>query len=70
MKAFAHDVYTYPLPAGHRFPLGKYRLVRVGAEATEEIDVADARAATDEELGPAHEAAYLDRIGGGKLSRR
>jgi acetoin utilization deacetylase AcuC-like enzyme len=70
MKAFAHDVYTYPLPAGHRFPLGKYRLVREGAEATEEIDVADARAATGEELGLAHEAAYLDRVGNGKLSRR
>lgn len=70
MKAFAHDVYTYPLPAGHRFPLGKYRLVREGAEATEEIDVGDARAATGEELGLAHEAAYLDRVGDGELSRR
>lgn len=70
MKAFAHDVYTYPLPPGHRFPLGKYRLVREGAEAADEIDVADARAATGEELGLAHETAYLDRVGGGKLSRR
>jgi acetoin utilization deacetylase AcuC-like enzyme len=70
MKAFAHDVYTYPLPAGHRFPLGKYRLVRQGAETTDEIHVADARAATGEELGLAHEAAYLDRVDGGALSRR
>jgi acetoin utilization deacetylase AcuC-like enzyme len=70
MKAFAHDVYTYPLPAGHRFPLGKYRLVREGADADDAIDVADARAATDAELGLAHEPAYLARVGRGVLTRR
>ena len=32
MRAFAHDVFTYPLPEGHRFPLGKYRMVREAAE--------------------------------------
>jgi acetoin utilization deacetylase AcuC-like enzyme len=70
MKAFAHDVYTYPLPAGHRFPLGKYRLVREGADSAEEIDVDEARAASDEELGLAHHAAYLERVVRGGLSRR
>jgi acetoin utilization deacetylase AcuC-like enzyme len=70
MKAFAHDVYTYPLPPGHRFPLGKYRLVREEADAAEGIDVSDARAAADEELGLAHEPAYLDRMERGALSRR
>lgn len=69
MQAFAHDVYTYPLPAGHRFPLGKYRLVREGAEAAG-IAVEDARGATDEELGRAHDAGYLARIGRGDLARR
>jgi acetoin utilization deacetylase AcuC-like enzyme len=70
MKAFAHDVYTYPLPPGHRFPLGKYRLVREGADAADGIEVDDARAATDQELGRAHDAAYLARVARGKLSRR
>jgi len=70
MKAFAHDVYTYPLPPGHRFPLGKYRLVREGAATSAGIEVEDARAAADGELGLAHEAAYLERIGRGELSRR
>ena len=50
MEAFAHDVYTYPLPPGHRFPLSKYRLVREGADAALEIEVANARPASDEEL--------------------
>ena len=69
MKAFAHDVYTYPLPAGHRFPLAKYRLVREQAEAAG-IDVRDARAATRDELAHAHSGAYLDRMEQGGLARR
>ena len=32
VRAFAHDLFTYPLPDGHRFPLDKYRLVREAAE--------------------------------------
>jgi acetoin utilization deacetylase AcuC-like enzyme len=70
VKAFAHDVFAYPLPAGHRFPLGKYRLVREGAEASADIDVDDARAATDAELGLAHLRDYLLRVGAGELTRR
>ncbi|HXV35254.1 MAG TPA: histone deacetylase [Gaiellaceae bacterium] len=70
MQAFAHDVYTYPLPPGHRFPLGKYRLVREGAEREAAVDVADARAATDTELRLAHAQEYLDRLERGRLSRR
>ena len=69
MRAFAHDVFTYPLPTGHRFPLGKYRLVREGAEAAG-IDVRDARAATRAELLLAHEAGYLGRVEAGGLTRR
>jgi acetoin utilization deacetylase AcuC-like enzyme len=70
MRAFAHDVFTYPLPAGHRFPLGKYRLVREGAESLRAITVRDARAATDDDLLLAHTGDYLARVLGGALSRR
>ncbi|HEX2045334.1 MAG TPA: histone deacetylase [Gaiellaceae bacterium] len=70
MQAFAHDVHTYPLPAGHRFPLGKYRLVRERADASPAIEVADAPAATADELALAHEPAYLARMAVGALSRR
>ena len=70
MRAFAHDVFTYPLPPGHRFPLGKYRLVREGAEASPAIQVAEARAATDEELALAHEPAYVERVSATGLTRR
>jgi acetoin utilization deacetylase AcuC-like enzyme len=70
MRAFAHDVFTYPLPPGHRFPLGKYRLVREGAEACPAIQVADAAAATGDELALAHEPAYLERVSATGLTRR
>ncbi len=70
MRCFAHDVFTYPLPEGHRFPLAKYRLVRRGAEAIAGLVVHDARAATRRELVLAHEGDYLDRVEAGELSRR
>jgi acetoin utilization deacetylase AcuC-like enzyme len=69
MRAFAHDVFTYPLPPGHRFPLAKYRLVREGAEAAG-IDVRPARAATRGELELAHAPEYVDRVEAGELARR
>lgn len=32
MRAFADDIYTYPLPPGHRLPLRKYRLLPTALE--------------------------------------
>jgi acetoin utilization deacetylase AcuC-like enzyme len=69
MRAYAHDVFSYPLPAGHRFPLGKYRLVRDGAEAAG-IEVRETRAATRDELELGHRADYIDRVERGEVSRR
>jgi acetoin utilization deacetylase AcuC-like enzyme len=70
LRAFAHDRYVYPLPPGHRFPLGRYRLVRRGAERLRGVEVIEAHAATDGELALAHERGYLDRVKAGALSRR
>jgi acetoin utilization deacetylase AcuC-like enzyme len=70
VRAFAHDVYTYPLPPGHRFPLAKYRLVRERAETVDSIEVEDSRAAADDELRLAHDDAYLERMRDGALARR
>lgn len=70
MRAFAHDVYTYPLPEGHRFPLPKYRLVREAAEALLGVEVENARAATRRELARTHTAGYLERMDEGRLARR
>ena len=70
MRAFAHDVFTYPLPAGHRFPLGKYRLVREGAEHIDGLEIETARPATPGELARGHDPSYIAQVESGELSRR
>jgi acetoin utilization deacetylase AcuC-like enzyme len=70
VRAFAHDVFTYPLPPGHRFPLPKYRLVRQAAQRLDGVDVLAARRASWRELRAAHGTAYLARVRSGALARR
>ena len=70
MRAFAHDVFTYPLPEGHRFPLPKYRLVREAAGRLPGLDVQPAEAAGWEQLRRTHSADWVDRVRDGSLVRR
>ena len=70
MRAFAHDVFTYPLPEGHRFPFAKYRLVREAAERLAEVRVCDTEAATWDDLGRTHSPDWLERVRTGRLERR
>jgi acetoin utilization deacetylase AcuC-like enzyme len=70
VRAFAHDVYTYPLPEGHRFPLAKFRLVREAAETLPDVEVTPAPAATWDELLRTHDADWVDRVRDGRLERR
>ena len=70
MRAFAHDVFTYPLPAGHRFPLAKYRLVREAAERLEGVDVRGADAADWHQLRRTHTRDWVERVRDGRLERR
>ena len=70
MRAFAHDVYTYPLPEGHRFPLEKYRLVRESAERLPGVQVHEADAAGWDDLLRTHSADWVARVRDGRLERR
>ncbi len=70
MRAFAHDVFAYPLPAGHRFPLAKYRLVREAADRLPGLAVENAAAAPLEALARTHTADWLTRIRDGRLQHR
>ena len=70
MRAFAHDVYTYPLPEGHRFPLAKYRMVREEAERLGALDVHDADAAQWDDLRRTHSDDWVERVRRGGLERR
>ncbi len=69
-RAFAHDRFTYPLPDGHRFPLGRYRTLREEIEAQGLAEVGEAPAATDADLLLAHHPLYLERALTGRLSDR
>ncbi len=70
MKAFYSDHFTFPLPAGHRFPDAKYTLLRqrVAADCAPAVRLCEAPAASDEELLRVHTPAYLDRVVHGQLS--
>ena len=70
MRVYAHDLVTYPLPDGHRFPLEKYRLVREEAEQLDGVDVVNAEAATWKQLRRTHSDDWLARIREGRIERR
>ena len=62
MRIFTSDQFVLPLPAGHRFPMAKYRLLRERVEASglvEPRELVEPPAATDEQLLRAHDADYL-----------
>ena len=69
-RAFAHDRFTYPLPEGHRFPLGRYRMLREAIEQQGIAEVVEAPGATDDDLLLAHDPRYLERVVTGRLSDR
>ncbi|MEM7306560.1 MAG: histone deacetylase [Planctomycetota bacterium] len=72
MRAFASDHFAVELPAGHRFPMGKYRalrelLVARGVLAPHEVVAAEPVSA--ERLRTVHDPAYVDALLGGSLTR-
>src|SRR3954462_13922352 len=73
MRLFYSDVFVLPLPAHHRFPMGKYarlrdRLLALGTFGPE--DFAFAEAGTGEEILRVHDAEYLRRVVTGTLDAR
>jgi acetoin utilization deacetylase AcuC-like enzyme len=69
MLAYTSDLFVLPLPAGHRFPMHKYRLLRERAEAqVPGIELAQAPLASAGELALAHTPGYIDAVTQGTLS--
>ncbi|PND65846.1 histone deacetylase, partial [Escherichia coli] len=55
MKAFYSDHFVLPPPAGHRFPMAKYRMLRDALAASPiDIDFFEAPAASNGVLALAH----------------
>ena len=69
MQAFYADQFVLPLPAGHRFPMAKYQLLRnrLAAELPE-VRMGQALRASDGELALAHSPAYVQAISTGSIS--
>jgi acetoin utilization deacetylase AcuC-like enzyme len=73
MKVLYSDRFIVPLPAGHRFPMPKYSLLRERVLASgliEPRDFIEAEPATDEQFLRVHTRVYLDKVKEGLLSER
>src|SRR5512134_1284226 len=73
MKAFRTDEFMLPLPAGHRFPIAKYVLLRRRVETAGIVKPAElitAPAAGDEEITRTHSGDYLRRVKNGELTEK
>lgn len=70
MKAFYTDCFVLPLPAGHRFPMVKYRRLRERCLAEGVLrpeELCEPPAAAWAELALVHERGYLERVRSGAL---
>ena len=60
MDVWAHDRFRIPLPAGHKFPIDKYRLLRERVEGL--VTVHESEPVPWEWLAAVHDADLLERI--------
>jgi acetoin utilization deacetylase AcuC-like enzyme len=73
MEIFYSDQFTFPLPAGHRFPIQKYALLRERVERAALVPDGALRVpptATDEQILRVHQVGYLERVKEGGLTVR
>ena len=69
MQVFSNDRFSIALPAGHRFPMPKYRLLRERVQAElPGLRLQEADPATDGELALAHTPDYVTAVAEGTLS--
>lgn len=69
MKAYYSDHFVLPLPAGHRFPMAKYGLLRERlACELPQVALQEAPRASDGELALVHAPAYIASLEQGTIS--
>jgi acetoin utilization deacetylase AcuC-like enzyme len=68
VEVWAHDRWRIPLPAGHKFPIDKYRLLRERIQ--DSVTVLESEPVPWEWLAAVHEAALLERIRTGEMTVR
>ncbi len=70
MKVFYSDLYTLDLPQDHRFPIGKYKMLRdylLDHKILEENELSESPLATEEELQLAHDPRYITSVKQGTI---
>jgi acetoin utilization deacetylase AcuC-like enzyme len=68
MQVFYADQFVLPLPPGHRFPMGKYRLLRDRLQAElPDVRLMRAEPATDGQLALVHTPGYIQAVGDGSV---
>ena len=71
MQVFYATQFVLPLPPGHRFPMGKYQMLRDRlADELPTVRLQQAQPATDGELALAHSPAYVKAIQDGSVDPR
>jgi acetoin utilization deacetylase AcuC-like enzyme len=73
VRFWSHDRFVFPLPGGHRFPLGKYRLLRerlLAEGLATPSEIREPGRVGWRDLSLAHEPAFLERVRSGTLTRR
>jgi acetoin utilization deacetylase AcuC-like enzyme len=69
VKAYYADQFVLPLPEGHRFPMGKYRLLRDWLSTSlPKVHLQAAPAATDGQLALCHTPCYIQSIHSGSIA--
>ena len=69
MQAFHADQFVLPLPPGHSFPMGKYRLLREAVHRDlPDIRVMPVEPASDGELALAHDPTWITAVAEGTTS--
>jgi acetoin utilization deacetylase AcuC-like enzyme len=71
VRVFHSDSHTVPLPAGHRFPMGKYRLLRealLGASLLSQDELVPAEPVDFDALGLVHSPRWVKAVKEGHLS--
>ena len=73
MRVWSHHRWEFPLPAGHKFPLGKYELLAervVDDGLVAPGDVLEPEPCTWDDLAAVHDCGLLSRIREGCLTAR
>ena len=68
MHAYYSDHFVLPLPAGHRFPMQKYRLLREAVAAMPDVTLQEAPHTTNGVLALAHDPRYIAAVAAGEIS--